>query len=233
MSWSFVNLWSLFLQNIVVECLRIALLSILQNLSWLCFLTMTYILRAFHCSPSRLCLWLGCYLWLAVSFAEHISNLSWSSFYDLKHLQVVVRSVPSSIFPSLVHAFVWLTWIIVTYWSCEISPRQSVLNAAAHPIACLLTYLDLHGQALALASTHLPAFCFSSFRTSRAFFGQASCSICDLIFSPISAASACPHCSLDQHDILLPLTATALHQLMRLLALCFGPIFHLWLALWF
>ena len=49
---------------------------------------------------------LGVTLDSTLSFAAHISNLSRSSFYHLRRLRAIRRSVPSPIFSSMVHAFI-------------------------------------------------------------------------------------------------------------------------------
>ena len=50
---------------------------------------------------------LGVTLDSSLTFTEHISNLTRSSYFHLRRLRVIRRSVSSSIFTTLVHAFVF------------------------------------------------------------------------------------------------------------------------------
>src|SRR6218665_3021847 len=74
------------------------------------------------------------------SFSAHISNLSRSSFYHLRHLRAVRRSVSIPVFKSMVHAFVcsridYCNSLLIGLPKSRLAPLQSVLNAAARLIA--------------------------------------------------------------------------------------------------
>ena len=88
---------------------------------------------------------LGVTLDSSLTFTEHISNLTRSSYFHLRRLRVIRRSVSSSIFTTLVHAFVfsridYCNSLLVGLPKIRLSPLQSVLNTAARLIARLPRY---------------------------------------------------------------------------------------------
>src|SRR5688572_10796229 len=114
----------------------------------------------------------------------------------------------------MVHAFIcscidYFNSLLVGLPKSRLSPLQSMLNAAAHLIACLpcfshiLTFMieRLHWLAL-IACIQFKVL----FLISRAILGQAPCYLCDLIRRPLSAASGCPLHLLDGHNLLVPRT---------------------------
>ena len=85
---------------------------------------------------------LGVTLDSSITFTEHISKLTRSSYYQLRRLRAIRRSVSSSTFTSIVHAFVcsridYCSALHVGLPKVRLSPLQSVLNAAARLIARL------------------------------------------------------------------------------------------------
>jgi hypothetical protein len=173
---------------------------------------------------------LGVTLDNTLSFAEHISNLSRSSFYHLRRLRAVRRSVPSSIFSTMVHAFIcsridYCNSLLIGLPKSRLSPLQSVLNAAARLIARLPRFS--HISIFMTEHLHwLPLFARIRFKvlflTSKAFLGQAPRYLCDLVCRPLSAASDRPLRSLDRHDLLVPRTRTTTAQLRAFASV--GPL---------
>src|SRR5688572_26781768 len=77
-----------------------------------------------------------------LTFSEHIKNLTRSCYFHLRRLRAIRRSVSSSTFTSIVHAFVcsridYCNSLFVGLPKVRLSPLQSVLNAAARLIARL------------------------------------------------------------------------------------------------
>ena len=165
---------------------------------------------------------LGVTLDSTLSFAAHISNLSRSSFYHLRRLRAIRRSVSSSIFTTMVHAFVctridYCNSLLAGLPKCRLSPLQSVLNAAARLIARLPRFS--HISTFMTEHLHwLPLIARIRFKilflTSRVLLGLAPRYLCDSIRRPLSAASGRSLRSLDRHDLLVPRsrTATAQHR---------------------
>src|SRR5688572_25418535 len=76
------------------------------------------------------------------TFTEHISKLTRSSYFQLRRLRAIHRSVSSNTFTSIVNAFVcsridYCNFLLVGLPKVRLSPLQSVLNAAARLIARL------------------------------------------------------------------------------------------------
>ena len=85
---------------------------------------------------------LGVTLDSSLTFSEHISNLTRSSYFKLRRLRAIRSSVSSSTLTSIVHAFVssridYCNSLLIGLPKVRLSPIQSVLNAAARLIACL------------------------------------------------------------------------------------------------
>lgn len=155
-----------------------------------------------------------------LSFAKHVSNLSRSSFYHLRRLRAVRRSVSSSTFTTMVHAFVcsridYCNSLLVGLPKLRLSPLQSVLNAAARLIARLPRFA--HISKFMTQQLHwLPLTARIQFKilslTYRAVLGQAPSYLCELIKRPTSATSDRPLRSLGRFDLLVPRSRTATSQ---------------------
>ena len=79
---------------------------------------------------------LGVTLDSTLSFRDHISNRTRSCYYHLRRLKANRRSVSSSVFTSIVHAFIcsridYCNSLFIGLPKVRLSPLQSVLNAAA------------------------------------------------------------------------------------------------------
>ena len=88
---------------------------------------------------------LGVTLDSSLSFKDHISNLTRSSYFHLRRLRAIRRSVSSSVFTTLVHAFIcsridYCNSLLIGLPKVRLSPLQSVLNAAARLVARLPLY---------------------------------------------------------------------------------------------
>src|SRR6218665_1318239 len=93
---------------------------------------------AFHSSVRNL----GVVLDSTLTFSEHVANLTRSSYFHLRRLRAIRRSVSSHVFTSIVHAFVcsridYCNFLLVGLPKVSISPIQSVLNAAARLVGRL------------------------------------------------------------------------------------------------
>src|SRR6218665_3053331 len=103
----------------------------------LCFLTV------FHTLPFRLQFVTWVSLWYsALTFSQHISNLTRSSYFQLRRLRTIRKAVSVPIFTSIVHAFVcsridYCNSLLIGLPKTRLSPLQTVLNAAARLIARL------------------------------------------------------------------------------------------------
>ena len=110
---------------------------------------------------------LGVTLDNTLSFSADVSNLSRSSFYHLRRLRAVRRSVSMPVLRSMVHAFVcsridYCNFLLIGLPKSRLAPLQSVLNAAARLIAPIpqfshiqkssIGFLFLHGFTLRLTS---------------------------------------------------------------------------------
>ena len=81
----------------------------------------------------------------SLTFTEHISNLTRSSYFQLRRLRANRRSVSSSTFTSIVYAFVcsridYCNSLLVGLPKVHLSPLQSVLNTAARLKARLIRF---------------------------------------------------------------------------------------------
>ena len=106
----------------------------------LCFLTVIHYL-AFHTTVRDL----GVTLDSALTFSQHISNLTRSSYFQLRRLRTIRKAVSVTIFTSIVHAFVcsridYCNSLLIGLPKTRLSPFQTVLNAAARLIARLPCY---------------------------------------------------------------------------------------------
>src|SRR6218665_2583777 len=88
---------------------------------------------------------LGFTLDSALSFSQHIPNLTRSSYFQLRRLRTIRKAVSGPIVTSIVHAFVcsriyYCNSLLIGLPKTRLSPVQTVLNAAAQLIACLPRY---------------------------------------------------------------------------------------------
>src|SRR6218665_456680 len=88
---------------------------------------------------------LGVTLDSALTFSQHISNLTRSSYFQLRRLRTFRKAVSVPIFTSIVHAFVcsridYCNSLLIGLPKTRLSPLQTVLNAAARLIARLPRY---------------------------------------------------------------------------------------------
>src|SRR6218665_979222 len=88
---------------------------------------------------------LGVTLDSALTFSQHISNLTRSSYFQLRRLRTIRKAVSVLIFISIVHAFVcsridYCNSLLIGLPKTRLSPLQTVLNAAARFIARLPRY---------------------------------------------------------------------------------------------
>src|SRR6218665_2299993 len=88
---------------------------------------------------------LGVTLDSALTFSQHISNLTRSSCFQLRCLRTIRKAVSVPIFTSIVHVFVcsridYCNSLLIGLPKTRVSPLQTVLNAAARLIARLPRY---------------------------------------------------------------------------------------------
>src|SRR6218665_3667435 len=86
----------------------------------------------FHSSVRNL----GVVLDSTLTFSEYVANLTRASYFHLRRLRAIRRSVSSHVFTLIVHAFVcsridYCNSLLVGLPKVRLSPIQSVLNAAA------------------------------------------------------------------------------------------------------
>ena len=86
---------------------------------------------------------LGVTLDSSLIFAQHISNLTRSSYFHFRRLMVIRRSVSSSIFAILIHAFTCsridsCNSLLIGLSKVCLSPIQLVHNTAARPLSTVL-----------------------------------------------------------------------------------------------
>ena len=164
-----------------------------------------------------------------------ISNLTRSSYFHLKRLRVIRRSVSSSIFTTLVHAFVfsridYCNSLLVGLPKVRLSPLQSVLNTAARLIARLPRYS--HISTFMFNELHwLPLHARIQFKILSLIFkaqrGLAPQYLVGVILRPHSASSHRPLRSCNRLDLLVPRSRTAMAQARSFASI--GP--SLWNAL--
>ena len=105
-------------------------------------LTFCFLLKTFPSSLSQLSqlVYLCVTLDSSLTFSEHITQLTRTSYFQLRRIKAIRRSVSSSTLTSIVHAFVcsridYCNSVLVGLSKVRLSPIQSVLNAAARLIA--------------------------------------------------------------------------------------------------
>ena len=131
--------FSAFLLNfIILHCICLKILFILSrylvsNWNYTHLIASTFPDFTFSLSDSEL------------TFADHISLLMRSSFYQLRRLRAIRRSVSPKVFLTIVHAFIctrmdYCNSLLIGFPKTRLAPVQSVLNAAARIIAHLPPY---------------------------------------------------------------------------------------------
>src|SRR6218665_3950688 len=80
-----------------------------------------------------------------LTFSQNISNLTRSSYFQLRRLRTIRKAVSVPIFTSIVHAFVcsrigYCNSLLIGLPKTRLSPLQTVLNAAARLFARLPRY---------------------------------------------------------------------------------------------
>ena len=161
---------------------------------------------------------LGVVLDSTLTFSEHIKNLTRSCYFHLRRLRAIRRSVSSSVFTTIVHAFIcsridYCNSLFVGLPKVRLSPLQSVLNAAARLIARLPRFS--HISSYMLEQLHwLPLTARIQLKVlvlvCRSYSGLAPKYLCCLVRRPISATSHRPLRSLDRLDLLVPRARTAM-----------------------
>ena len=151
---------------------------------------------------------LGVTLDSSLTFTEHISKLTRSSYFQLRRLRAIRRSVSSSTFTSIVHAFVcsridYCNSLLVGLPKVRLSPLQSVLNAAARLIARLPRFS--HISTFMAEQLHwLPLSVRIQFKVLilmlKSQLGLAPKYLCHQILRPLSATSKRPLRSSDRLD---------------------------------
>jgi hypothetical protein len=172
---------------------------------------------------------LGVTLDSSLTFTEHIANLTRSSYFQLRRLRAIRKSVTSSIFTSIVHAFVcsrldYCNSFLIGLPKVRLAPLQSVLNAAARLIARLPRFS--HISLFMTEQLHwLPLSTRIQFKVLtlviKSQMGLAPKYLCDQILRPPSATSLRPLRSSDRLDLFVPRVRTAMAQ-SRSFA-CIGP----------
>jgi len=204
-----VTLWKNHTFTVIVFCTR-------QQLSKLDFhlLAEKYPSITFLSSVRDLCVVLDSTL----TFSEHIASLTRFSYFHLRRLRAIRRSVSSSVFTSIIHAFIcsridYRNSLLVGLPKVRLSPLQPVLNAAASLIARFPPWS--HISSFMFDHLHwLPLIARIQLKVltliHRSYSGLAPKYLRDLIRLPISATSLRPLHSLDRHDLLVPRSRTAM-----------------------
>src|SRR6218665_944872 len=155
---------------------------------------------------------LGVVLDSTITFSEHVANLTRSSYFHLRRLRTIRRSVSSHVFTSIVHDFVcsriyYCNSLLVGLPKVRLSPTQSVLKAAARLFGRL--HRTSHISAFMYDHLHwLPPIARIQLKVLtliyRSHIGQAPRYLRDLIRLPSSAISLRPLRSLDRQDLFVP-----------------------------
>ena len=171
---------------------------------------------------------LGVTLYSSLTFTDHISNLTRSSYFHLRRLRVIRRSVSFAIFTTLVHAFVcsridYCNSLLVGLPKVRLSPLQSVLNTAARLIARLPRYS--HISTFMFDNLHwLPLHARIQFKILTLIFkaqrGLAPKYLVGVILRPLSATSHRPLRSCNRLDLLVPRSRTAMAQSRSFASIC-------------
>ena len=152
---------------------------------------------------------LGVTLDSSLTFSEHITQLTRSSYFQLRRIRAIRRSVSSSTLTSIVHAFVcsridYCNSVLIGLSKVRLSPIQSVLNAAARLIARLPKFS--HISSFMINQLHwLPLTARIQFKVLvlvlKSKLGIAPKYLRDHIRSPLSSVSHRPLRSLVRHTL--------------------------------
>ena len=163
---------------------------------------------------------LGVTLDSSLTFSTHVTNLTRSSYFHLRRLRAIRRSVSLTTMTSIVHAFVcsridYCNSVLTGLPKVRLSPIQSVLNAAARLIARLPKYS--HISMFMVNQLHwLPLSARIQFKVLALFLksklGLAPKYLTDLIRPPLSASSHRPLRSRDRFDFFVPRAMTTITQ---------------------
>ena len=143
-----------------------------------------------------------------------------SCCYHLRRLRAIRRSVSSSVFTTIVHAFIccrvdYSNSLFVGLPNVRLSSLQSVLNSAARLIARLPRFSHISSYMTDVLHW-LPIASRIQFKVlllvSKTQHGLAPKYLCDLMRKPLSAISSRPLRSADRLDLLVPRARTALAQ---------------------
>src|SRR6218665_1568086 len=155
-----------------------------------------------------------------LTFADHISLLTRSCFYQLRRLRAIRRLVSPKVFLTIVHAFIctridYCNSLLIGLPKTRLAPLQSVLNAAARMIARLPPYSHIYDYMI--NELHwLPILVRVRYKVlllvAKSQQGLAPKYLCELMSKPPSARSSRPLRSADRCDLLIPWSRTSLSQ---------------------
>src|SRR6218665_2238412 len=161
---------------------------------------------------------LGVTLDSALTFSQHISNLTRSSYFQLRRLRTIRKAVSVPIFTSIVHAFIYpridyCNSLLIGLPKTRLSPLQTVLNAAARLIARLPRYS--HISYYIKEHLHwLPISTRIEYKVLlivlKAQMGVAPKYFRDAIRLPTSATSLRPLRSMDRRELFVPRARTTM-----------------------
>ena len=159
---------------------------------------------------------LGVTLDSTLTFSDHVKNLTRSSYFQLRRIRTIRKSVSLSTLTHIVHAFVcsridYCNSILIGLPRVRLSPLQSVLNAAARlpkfPHISSFMVNQLHWLPL-LARIQFKVLVL----VLKSKLGTTPKYLRDLICPPLSAASHRPLRSRDRHFLFVPRVRTTLAQ---------------------
>src|SRR6218665_81257 len=173
----------------------------------LCFLTV------FHTLPFILLFvtWVSVTLDSALTFSQHISNLTRSSYFQLRRLRTIRKAVSVPIFTSIVHAFVcsridYCNFLLIGFPKTRPAISPSDCTERSRTTHCqtslLLPYLLLHQGTSTLASNLYIRIEYKVLLiVLKAQMGVAPKYLRDAIRLPTSASSLRPLRSLDRREL--------------------------------
>jgi hypothetical protein len=163
---------------------------------------------------------LGVTLDSSLTFAEHISTLTRSCYFQLRRLRAIRRSTMPTVFTSIVHAFIcsrvdYCNSLLLGLPMLRLNPLQSVLNAAARLIARIPRFSHISTYMIEVLHW-LPITSRIQYKilllVSKSRLGLAPKYLSDLMRQPLSATSARPLRSTGRLDLFVPRTRTTLTQ---------------------
>src|SRR6218665_3499797 len=168
----------------------------------------------FHTTVSDL----GVTLDSALTLSQHISNLTRSSYFQLRRLRTIRKAVYVPIYTSIVQAFVcsridYCNSLLIGLPKTRLSPLQTVLNAAARLIARLPRYSHI-SYYIKKPLHWLPISTRIEYKVLlivlKAQMGVAPKYLRDVIRLPTSATSLRPLRSMDRRELYVPRTRTTM-----------------------